>query len=136
MNPLLPYIVLPAEPTTGAEAAERFDASVFEKHPSLNAFCRAVIEGEFIDAPAPMRYALAAPLQGPFLFVVEVTRGSGSLFEHQRQPVQVRAIGFDPSRDGVLRDGIVTNTSTDREPEPQKSPGELSHLLYSPREVT
>ena len=36
------------------------------------------------------------------------------MFEHTREVVQVRAIAFDPSRPGTLRNGIVTSNPDDR----------------------
>ena len=109
MNRILPYLPLPSKPITGAEAARHFDADAFDQHPDLVAFVRPMVELEFAEAPDALRAALAQSLQGPFRYLVEVRRGGG-MFEHTREVVQVRAIGFDPSRDGVLRDGIVSNT--------------------------
>ncbi len=130
MNRILPYPPT-TKPISGAPAARQFDAAVFERFSRLSAFVRLPIDEEFNDAPAAVRNALAQPLPGPFIYVVEVARGAGSLIEHQRQPVQVRAIGFDARRDGVLRDGVVTNTMPDRKSERRElSPGEASLKLY------
>ena len=137
MNRILPYLPT-TKPISGAPAARQFDAAVFERFSRLSAFVRLPIDEEFNDAPAAVRNALAQPLQGPFVFVVEVTSGAGSLFEHQRQPVQVRAAdGFDEQRDGILRGGVVTNTPASREPERRELlPGEASLQLYAPLSPT
>ena len=87
--------------------------------------------GEFDDAPPALRAMLAQPLGPPFCIVVRVIRAAG-LFDHQREPLQVRAIGFDCRRPGVLRGGWLVHP--DEWPaEPPASRGELSHLLYAPR---
>ena len=122
---ITPYIPRSSKSLTGPDVARQFDADVFERYPQLVAFVRLVVEDEFTDAPEA--------LQGPFRFLTLVQRAAGSLFEHRREPIQVRAIGFDPSRDGILRDGIVTNTMADRKSERRElSPGEQSALLYTP----
>ena len=128
MQKLIPFISL-SKPISGAAAARQFDADVFDDHPSLDAFVRLPIDG---DAPDALRAALELPPMKPFRHIVKVSRTAG-LFDTTREVLQVRMTdGFDPSRDGVLRGGFLTNTSTDRETEP-KSPGELSAMLYGPR---
>ena len=131
MNRILPFLPT-TKPISGVEAARRFDEAAFDAHPSLDAYVRPMVELEFSDAPEALRNALAQLPMKPFCVVVQVTRGTG-LFLHRREVLQVRAVeGFDPSRAGTLRGGFLTNTSTDREPEP-KSLGELSAMLYGPR---
>ena len=132
---ILPYLPT-TKPLTGAVAAGRFDEAVFELHPDLVAFVRLVVEAEFDQSPAGLRLALDVPPMKPFRHIVKVSRADdGGLFPHRREVLQVRMIdGFDPSRPGTLRGGFLSNLD-DRPPEPPKSPGELSHLLYAPHQT-
>ena len=133
MNRILSYLPL-SKPFTGAVAAQRFDEAVFDAHQALDAFCRPMIEAEFSDAPEALRAALDTPLMRPFRVVVEVRRGSGELFPPAREVLQVQVVlHFDRRRPGVLRDGFLTNNTTDRQPTPL-SKGEASHFLYAPRQ--
>jgi len=128
---ILPYFPL-SKPLRGADDAQRFDTDILDAHPSLVAYCRPLIEGEFIDAPQALRNALAKPLMRPFRHVVEVRRGGGELFPPAREALQVRVVdGFDSSIAGTLQGGFLMNASTDRQPEPM-SKGELSLALIAP----